>query len=582
MLVNFLKLFQNHFKNTNIRFVHKYIMKMGKAYLRPLNETGQFQISFQYSNSSSRINRQFNFCRQLDETVSSFLNRVTTNVEKVLNKKKTKQKLEATTSSEVSVDVKLLENKVPVSLERTCRDVFIQNTSNELVLFVLDNEYLIILNSPWVNSITLPKSIMANFPVYPAKFEADLTDKSLSEFNWFKSENKQDWSLVGKEFIYTPINEDINSYLKLTCLPKNNKTVGPLVEVVSDVKIEASPGYCPFETRHQFTKERTLGNQFRVVSYNILADLYTDSEFSRNTLFPYCPPYALSIDYRKQLILKELIGYNADIICLQELDKKIFLNDIEPVFNSLDYACVLQLKGGCVAEGLGCLFNHNKFRLIESNSMLYGEQINKDPLYLDIWERISKNPKLVERFTERSTVLGIVVLECIENNEIILVANTHLYFHPDSDHIRLLQGGVAIRYITDQMSKLQEKLGRRVSVIFCGDFNSVPECGIYQLYTTGSLPNDCIDWKSNFEEAVDGLTLTQSLQLGSACGTPKFTNYTAGFADCLDYIYYNTDNLEVTQIVPMPSNEELREHIALPSIVQPSDHIALVADLKWL
>ena len=47
---------------------------------------------------------------------------------------------------------------------------------------------------------------------------------------------------------------------------------------------------------------------FRVVTYNILADLYADSDFTRTTLHPYCPPYALAIDYRKQLILKELIG----------------------------------------------------------------------------------------------------------------------------------------------------------------------------------------------------------------------------------------------------------------------------------
>jgi len=47
---------------------------------------------------------------------------------------------------------------------------------------------------------------------------------------------------------------------------------------------------------------------FRVVTYNILADLYTDSEYTRTVLHPYCPPYALTIDYRKQLILKELIG----------------------------------------------------------------------------------------------------------------------------------------------------------------------------------------------------------------------------------------------------------------------------------
>lgn len=44
------------------------------------------------------------------------------------------------------------------------------------------------------------------------------------------------------------------------------------------------------------------------MSYNILADTYADSDYSRGVLFPYCPPYALHIDYRKQLIIKEIIG----------------------------------------------------------------------------------------------------------------------------------------------------------------------------------------------------------------------------------------------------------------------------------
>jgi 2',5'-phosphodiesterase len=45
-----------------------------------------------------------------------------------------------------------------------------------------------------------------------------------------------------------------------------------------------------------------------VISYNILADIYADSDFSRTELFPYCPPYALAIDYRKQLLAKEITG----------------------------------------------------------------------------------------------------------------------------------------------------------------------------------------------------------------------------------------------------------------------------------
>lgn len=91
--------------------------------------------------------------------------------------------------------------------------------------------------------------------------------------------------------------------------------------------------------------------------------------------------------------------------------------------------------------------------------------------------------------------------------------------------------------------------------------------------------------------------------MGSACGTPQYTNYTVGFADCLDYIFYQDDSFDVQQVsiypqiyiykfinlvlnflpqvVPFPSLEELQANTALPSIVFPSDHISLAADLRW-
>jgi len=72
----------------------------------------------------------------------------------------------------------------------------------------------------------------------------------------------------------------------------------------------------------------------------------------------------------------------------------------------------------------------------------------------------------------------------------------------------------------------------------------------------------------------------QGLRMSSACGTPDYTNYTPEFSACLDYIFYEQDKFEVEQIIPMPSKEELTLHTGLPSVVFPSDHISLCADLK--
>lgn len=69
--------------------------------------------------------------------------------------------------------------------------------------------------------------------------------------------------------------------------------------------------FCLYLNKHELEislYDKYINFRFRVLSYNILADLYCDSDFSRQELFFYCPPYALEIDYRKLLIIKELLG----------------------------------------------------------------------------------------------------------------------------------------------------------------------------------------------------------------------------------------------------------------------------------
>jgi 2',5'-phosphodiesterase len=51
------------------------------------------------------------------------------------------------------------------------------------------------------------------------------------------------------------------------------------------------------------------------MSYNILADLYADSDFSRDFLFPACPEKYLNIDYRKLLLIREILGWLNKVEC---------------------------------------------------------------------------------------------------------------------------------------------------------------------------------------------------------------------------------------------------------------------------
>lgn len=486
----FLNVFKLKTISVPARNIHKYTFKMNKAYLRHASDSNYFQITFHYKNLDLKVDRQFNFQRQLNETVGTFIGRVETNLEKATAKKKkgkakavvVEKYLEAKNvkgnneeavkegyGNETNKVQKMNENEQnsflilfyvngkPIEDTLICSELFKED--KEVTFKINESEYKVIINSPWIETISLPTSILANFPVYPIKYESVNAEQSLSDFIWFKSNDKKTWSEIGKGFIHVTNNEDINNYLKLIAIPKNEKFEGPRVECESSVKVEASPGECPFEKRHKFCQNHLAQAEFRVVSYNILADLYCDSDFTRTVLFPYCPAYALGIDYRKQLILKELIGYNSDLICLQEVDKKVFVYDLNPVLSNYGYESIFNLKGGLVAEGLACFFRTDRFVLLESNSFELSKELYRNSIYKDIWDAVSKNMKLRDRLIDRTSALQCVVLQSKDiEGEILVVANTHLYFHPDADHIRLLQGGICIRFIQHLVDDLKNRV----------------------------------------------------------------------------------------------------------------------------
>ena len=51
---------------------------------------------------------------------------------------------------------------------------------------------------------------------------------------------------------------------------------------------------------------------FTLLTYNILAEKYATPQ-----MYGYVPSWALLWEYRKQMILHEVLSYDADIICLQ-------------------------------------------------------------------------------------------------------------------------------------------------------------------------------------------------------------------------------------------------------------------------
>uniref|UniRef100_A0A1Q3F6I5 2',5'-phosphodiesterase 12 n=1 Tax=Culex tarsalis TaxID=7177 RepID=A0A1Q3F6I5_CULTA len=576
---------------------------MQTAYFRQLPEEEQCAISFRVASERYRIDKVFNFSRNVTECVDASLERMRANIEKEVKKRGVGKKKKAKVAGpaeeqqgealpDVRVrffDVEKNEDVRGVAIAELLSKV---REEREILLKVLDDDFRIDLNSPTVLAVSLPQSILAGFYVYPAKLETVFTDKERSEFRWFrgkmpKSNNAQqiEWIPAGSGYSYMAKPEDVGHHLKFSCVPKNELKAGPLTEVISSTEVQAGPGQCPFEVRHLFTQNKLTNEyQFRVVTYNILADLYADSDYSRTELFGYCPNYALHIDYRKQLFIKEILGYNADIVCLQEVDGKVYDLDLLPVFQVKNFDGHYKAKGKS-GEGLATFFECNRFEVLDRQGITFGENLETLEPFQGLWNQIKANEKLASRIRDRSTAIQATLLRSRQNpTKHVLVANTHFYFHPDADHIRLLQGGFSMLYVRDLYERYEKQYGldrSHFAIVFCGDFNSTPECGMFRLMTERFVGDEMADWRSNEEEAVRGVTLAQPFPFQSACGTPKYTNFTVGFRACIDYIYYQCDALRVNDVVPQPSEEELAAYDAIPSPVFPSDHVAQVASLEW-
>ena len=154
---------------------------------------------------------------------------------------------------------------------------------------------------------------------------------------------------INKCYVYWPTEDDIGHRLLVECTPASQKCTGTQTSTISPV-VTDGPGVNPITRRHLFTPSRLAApDELRVVTYNTLAEPFTSTTYAHEILYPYCDPGALDIDYRQCLIVHELLGYNADVVCLQEVDLKIFQRFMLPAMKDKGYNGYHQQKSGMVS-----------------------------------------------------------------------------------------------------------------------------------------------------------------------------------------------------------------------------------------
>ena len=295
-------------------------------------------------------------------------------------------------------------------------------------------------------------------------------------------------------------------------------------------------------------------------------------------------------------VVQEYISlHKPDILCFQELDSNL-LGLIEPGLpaglkrGGLSINESLPAKDGC-----GIFFNTDKFDLLESRSERFCNVVDKHLGQLSEAARndasaVSLTRALYRELREKLNMIVMARLQDRSSGNRFVVCSSHLYWDPVYPDIKLLQAYLlaqeALEYARDSSG-----------LVIGADLNSIPSTsGVYELlmgsgFVDVSHPDHPVSLRTNKTnprltgipvDAVPSLSLTTPFisAIKSVNGQePVYTNYTASFKGCLDYILLG-GKIEAISSLPLPEESELAFETALPNSKWPSDHLPLVVDLK--
>ncbi len=418
------------------------------------------------------------------------------------------------------------------------------------------------------------------------------------------------WSEVGHSKCYSATMEDVGHLLKFEVTPVD---AGGREQGASVVFTTARVIPAPNPPRRNLVPvahhDGEQGGRFTVLTYNVLADLYATSE-----MYGYTPSWALSWNYRRQNILKEIVQHNADILCLQEVQSDHFEDFFAGELAKHGYVAVYKKKtaqvfsqGTYVIDGCAIFFKKDRFTLIKK----YEVEFNKAALSLVESLGGSAQKKEALNRLMKDNVALIVVLEALEQSpnapqgkrQLLCVANTHIHANTELNDVKLWQ----VHTLLKGLEKIAASA--EIPMVVCGDFNSVPGSAAHNLLSDGRVdgahpelatdpfgilrPPSKLQHPLPLVSAYTALTKQPCLESDAAerqrtrmdaqgTGEPIFTNCTDGFFGTLDYIFYTDDTLAPLSLLELPTEGECRsKYGGLPNTQCSSDHVSLMAEFQW-
>ena len=256
---------------------------------------------------------------------------------------------------------------------------------------------------------------------------------------------------------------------------------------------------------------------FVVCSYNILANAYIEPRF-----FPHTAAEHLRPEWRMGALADAIERRAAHILCLQEIEEETFAL-LERRLAKPGYAGGYLKKSGPRLDGCETFFDRSQFTLGNVHRLVYDDGIADQP----------------------SSGSIALLLELRHDARTLGVASTHLKWQapttPPDQRIGLRQA----RQLVGALQPCD-------AWIACGDFNA-----------TAATPTLDTFWSAGFADAY-------------AARPDDFTCNSNEIAKRIDYLLYRGPLSAEPHALPT-----IHATTPLPSLEQPSDHLAISATFEW-
>lgn len=330
-----------------------------------------------------------------------------------------------------------------------------------------------------------------------------------------------------------------------------------------------------------------------VMSFNLLSQHYVWKQ-----VFGYLDQRYLDWRYRLPLINETIAQFSCDIMCFQELESQLYSCQWQKHFPLKNYALYYIRKPNPAywgdkpvehMDGVGIFVNQNRFDVVSHREIIFRDYILQHKLRFDFTQDLS------ERVVLRNTVGLLLKLRDKLSNKVLYVTNTHLYWLPKYNDVKLLQTKLLLNELKRFIAKDNEDAAH-ANIVMCGDFNSTPDSLVYN-YLKGKPIDVChskefkdYDYGRLFDGEKCSDEIKSSVHVAPAYAalleentseTLDFTSFTRSLTAVLDHIWFSTDNLQVCKVLGKVDPDYSGKALGFPDKQFPSDHIPLVAELSY-